>query len=94
MVRFLFFKDNIYIVGLTLDFIEIHLWWLLTFRQRALLTKELQLTNPIYYFFPSSIANQITGKLELLKDVGVVTYSVSDSIDKETFYMDVSKNSA
>jgi hypothetical protein len=86
-----FFKDNIFIIGLTLDFIEIHLWWLLTFRQRAILTSELPLTNNIYYFFPTSIANQITAKLELLKNVGVITYSVADNIDKETFYMEVLK---
>jgi hypothetical protein len=86
-----FFNDNIFIIGLTLDFIEIHLWWLLTFRQRAILTSELPLTNKIYYFFPSSFANTITSKLELLKNVGVTTYSVADNINKETYYLEVLK---
>ena len=86
-----FFKDNIYIIGLTLDFIEIHLWWLLTYRQRIALKKKLSLNNKIFYFFPSRLASQIENKIQLLTNAGVIPYSVEDNSGPEQYYKDVLK---
>lgn len=50
----LFFTKDIYILGLGLDFIEVDLWWLLTYRARQLQSKRKKhIKNKIYYFTPS-----------------------------------------
>ncbi len=87
-----FFTKDIYIIGLALDFIEIHLWWLLTFRQRASLTKRLPVTNKIVYFYPSAYAKQIKNKLDLMKSAGVIPYSVNyDNANRLKYYKEVLK---
>lgn len=68
-----FFKNNIYIIGLTLDFIEIHLWWLLTFRQRMIQSKKLKLNNTITYFYPDFLESKIQHKLQLLNAYEIKT---------------------
>lgn len=70
-----FFLNDIYIIGLTLDFIELHLWWLLTFRQRAIITRRMKIANQIVYFYPNTLAEQIKPKLQLLKSYGVLCHS-------------------
>ncbi len=37
-----FFTHDVHIVGLGLDFVEIHLWWLLTYRARASIRRKIQ----------------------------------------------------
>jgi hypothetical protein len=87
-----FFTKDIYIIGLSLDFIEIHLWWLLTFRQRANLTKVFPVNNKIVYFYPSDIAAQIKSKLDLMKSIGIIPYSVNpDSHDRSQYYFNTLK---
>ncbi len=85
-----FFQNDVYIIGLTLDFIEIHLWWLLTFRQRAILTSELNIKNKIFYFYPNTLANKIEHKLQLLKSYGIIPFSCKSSSRNEmSFYKNV-----
>jgi hypothetical protein len=87
-----FFKNNVYIIGLTLDFIEIHLWWLLTFRQRAKLTKRLHIDNKIFYFYPHTLREQIQNKLELLQSNGVIPFSCNyNEINRIEYYKEVLK---
>jgi hypothetical protein len=87
-----FFTKDIYIIGLTLDFIEIHLWWLLTFRQRANLTRRLPLHNKIIYFYPSTYGRQIKNKLDLMRSSGVIPYSVNfEDANREKYYKEVLK---
>lgn len=43
-----FLKDDLYILGLELDFNEIDLWWLLAYRNRKILEKEITLTKFVY----------------------------------------------
>ena len=46
----LIFTENIYIIGLTLDFIESDLWWLITFRARLILeSNKTNIQNSITY---------------------------------------------
>jgi len=47
-----FFTKDVYIFGLNLDFVEMHLWWLLTYRARAIVEKRFQIENRIIYFYP------------------------------------------
>ncbi len=44
----IFLNDNIYILGLGLDFGEIDLWWLLSYRNRLILDNKIQKNKVIY----------------------------------------------
>lgn len=93
-----FFIRDMYIVGLTLDFVEIDLWWLLTFRERNkyLHKCEMNIHNRIMYYLPSCFldrtqykdedVNHLTAKIELLRSVGVQvnsTYGINFTNSKE-----------
>ncbi|MEO8149803.1 MAG: SIR2 family protein [Bacteroidia bacterium] len=82
-----FFTKNIYIIGLTLDMDEMHLWWLLSFRQRFKLTKFKGINNTISYFYPKKFTNQ--AKLDLLQSLGVTTICIN--ADEKKFYNEVIK---
>ena len=84
-----FFTSNVYILGLTLDFIEIHLWWLLTFRQRTIIKSEYQLANNIFYFYPEDLHEKIVDKLELFKVVGVDPIPISNGNNAQDYYENV-----
>lgn len=73
----LFFTKDIFIIGLTLDFIEIHLWWLVTYRQRAKLEKVMPVNNHIYYFYPKEYQTAIGNKLQVLESSGVIPRPVA-----------------
>lgn len=86
----LFFTQDIYIIGLTLDFIEIHLWWLLTFRQRATLSKNIRWINKIVYFYPNTLGEKIKNKLQLLKSNDILAVSCRyDEKNKADYYKEV-----
>jgi hypothetical protein len=87
-----FFTQDVYIIGLTLDFIEIHLWWLLTFRQRLKLIKQVPISNNIVYFYPDVLAKSIQNKLDLFRSIGVTPFSIScPQGGKEKYYVSVIK---
>lgn len=64
-----------YILGLTLDFVEIDIWWLLTFRERSRLLKNSdgEITNQLIYYLPACFASDEKAKarITLLQSVGV-----------------------
>lgn len=66
-----FFTHDVHIIGLRLDFVEIHLWWLLTYRQRAILRNKLPVSGDINYYYPAGLTGEIKNKLDLFKSVGV-----------------------
>ncbi len=74
-----FFTKDIYIIGLNLDFVEIDLWWLLTFRERSRLInkKDFVISNQLTYYIPRYFYNDPAArpKIELLKSVGVIVNS-------------------
>ncbi|WP_116107510.1 SIR2 family protein [Lewinella sp. IMCC34191] len=81
-----FFKHNIHIVGLKLDFEEIDLWWLLTYRARVKNKKKgSKITNKITYYIPRNFVNTSRAKLEFLKATGV-TISVVEIDHSELYY--------
>jgi hypothetical protein len=62
----LFFTSNIYIVGLSLDFSETDLWWLLTYRARKKLEGKSLINNSITYYYPKEYEKSSQSKLEML----------------------------
>lgn len=77
----IFFMRDIHVVGLTLDFVELDLWWLLTYRARAILEKRLPIKNQITYYYPKSIENQIQFKIDMLKANEVLPKALGDKPD-------------
>ncbi|RFS23305.1 hypothetical protein DVR12_09805 [Chitinophaga silvatica] len=72
----LFFTKDIHIFGLSLDFVETDLWWLLTYRARQKFHhKNIPIPNRIYYYIPEEYVAVSQFKLELLtaNDVTVVS---------------------
>lgn len=72
-----FFTSNIYILGLTMDFVEMHLWWLLTFRARSKYNTLLPIHNKIVYFIPSPYVQTNEEKIDLLKSCDVIVHPLS-----------------
>ncbi len=72
----LFFTKDIHIFGLSLDFVETDLWWLLTYRARQKFHhKNISVPNQLYYYIPEEYVLTSKFKLDLLKanDVNVVS---------------------
>jgi hypothetical protein len=83
-----FLTRDIYILGLTLDFIEIHLWWLLTYRARRKFKEAKVVDNRIVYFYPSHYRPMIQDKLDLLAATEVVAVPLEMSAEHPTeFYL-------
>ncbi len=85
----LFFSHDIHIVGLGLDFIEIHLWWLLTYRSRVLNGHKLPRKNKIYYYYPNSREVLDQTKLRFLKAYGITTRKFDDNGGRKVYYSQV-----
>lgn len=77
-----FFKKNIHILGFTFDFVEMHLWWILTYRARMKyekdnsIEKKISIENKITYYYPEQEAARIQNKLDLLRSNGVIPFSI------------------
>lgn len=79
-----FFFTNLHIIGITIDFSEIDIWWLLS--RRARLLKGGHIKNRIYYYptFPLSEIHWHLPKLRLLERMGVNVVYHRQTIDIET----------
>ncbi len=71
----LLFTSDVHIVGLTLEFIEVHLWWLLSYRARAKNRHGGLISNKIRYYYPAIKGQTIENRLDLLKACDVNSYS-------------------
>jgi hypothetical protein len=68
----LFFTTDIHIIGLTLDFVEIDIWWLLTYRARMLnYDRKFPIQNVIRYYVPKNNCTPNDFKIKLLRSTGV-----------------------
>lgn len=67
----LFFTSDVYIVGLSLDFIEIDLWWLLTYIARQKFHRRKPFKQSITYFAPAELDASNKEKFELFKAIGI-----------------------
>jgi len=85
----LFFSHDIHILGLGLDFVEIHLWWLLTYRARVLNGHKLPRRNKIFYYSPTSREEKDKIKHRFLRAYGVTIREVDDSSGKDNYYSNV-----
>ena len=78
-----FFMTNLHIIGITLDFSEIDIWWLLS--RRARLLKSKLANNKIFYYptYPLSQIHEHLPKLRLLERLGVVImhHKITDDIE-------------
>jgi hypothetical protein len=84
----LFFTHNIHILAFGLDFVETDLWWLLTFRRKAMLEKRrmIKVNNTIHYYIPEKYVEKSQSKLDLLKSVGVVIHPMPTGSSKLDSY--------
>lgn len=88
----LFFTHDIYIFGLGLEFSEIDLWWLLTFRARKLFyNKRRFIKNRLIYFVPQKYLTLSRHKLDLLEVNGVEIVVMENFRSKEEYYSQVLK---
>jgi hypothetical protein len=74
----LFFTMDIHIIGLTLDFVETDLWWLITYRARQQKYKhDYPLNNKIYYYIPKAyMVESKMFKIKLLEASGIKIVSI------------------
>ncbi len=70
-----FFTHDVHIIGYTLDYSEIHLWWLLNFRARLIRTGS-SVANRIFYFFGDFQQADLAHRLALLKALEVQVIEV------------------
>jgi len=88
----LFFSHDVHIVGLGLDFVEIHLWWLLTYRARAMNGSKLLQRNNIHYYYPTSREEMDKTKLRFLRANNVDLHPTDDKNgDRRSYYHKVVK---
>ncbi|MEX6157472.1 SIR2 family protein [Providencia manganoxydans] len=89
-----FFTKDVYILGLNLDFVEIDLWWLLTFIERYRLEEKINFQHKLVYYIPRYYYDDPASKpkIDLLRSVGVIINHKfgSEFIGKEKeYYLDV-----
>lgn len=85
----LFFTHDVHIFGLSLDFVEIDLWWLLTYRARSRYYKKGNfIKNKLYYYIPRKYLESAMDKIQLLKanDVAVIDIDIDE---KAEYYKEV-----
>lgn len=85
----LFFTRDIHIFGLSLDFVETDLWWLLTYRARQKYQKNtVPVQNALYYYIPAELVKNAKFKLDMLaaNDVKVVDIAAKNKL---AYYLEV-----
>ena len=84
-----FFTHDVHIVGLSLDFSETHLWWILNYRAR-LIKVFGKIPNEIYFHLPSFRQDKHRSKIELLEalNINIVPTVVKSKVenDYKTFW--------
>jgi hypothetical protein len=78
----LFIRDNIHMVGFGLDYTEIGIWWLITYKarlraQNPRTPKGVTVGQTTYYFIhPHRITGRDRGRLAMLRSMGVHVHEV------------------
>ena len=68
----IFLRDDIHIVGFGLKFEEVDLWWLISYRNRRMIEKDMQCGKLYYYYFDKgNDDDEGKAKLDMLKILGV-----------------------
>lgn len=87
-----FFTRDIHIFGLSLDFVETDLWWLLTYRARQKFQRNtIPVKNALYYYIPAEFVQAARFKIDMLaaNDVKVIDIAAPD---KQSYYEAVLKS--
>ena len=64
--------NNVYILGLALDYTEIDLWWLMIFKERLKRETGFPYGNTTYYkFYPHTLDKKEAAKLSILESFGI-----------------------
>lgn len=66
-----FFMSDVYILGLNMDFVEMHLWLLLNLRGRFYNNSTKPFLNKVVYMYPAPEAAAIKPRIDLLCACGV-----------------------
>lgn len=79
----LFFLEDVHLLGFKLDFAEMDIWWLLTYRSRMMSGGKVSRTssgfrpsNAVYYYIPHEYVADSKAKLELLAGIGVTIVKI------------------
>lgn len=67
----LMFTSNVYVLGLTLSYVELHLWWLLTYRARLKALEEYPISNKVVFIYPDFLKKSLADKVQLLDGIEV-----------------------
>lgn len=88
----LFLLEDVHILGFKLDYAEMDVWWLLTYRSRLMSRGKVTRTssafrprNHVYYYIPDEYVAGSKAKLELLAGIGVTVVKIK-SKDKLAYY--------
>lgn len=84
-----FFTHDVHIFGLNLDFVEMHLWWLLSYRARVIVEGRFPVTNKIYYYYPAQYEDRSRHKLEMMRISEVETIKTGNFKNKTAYYNNV-----
>ena len=69
-----FLRDDIHIIGLSLDYTETDLWWAITYKQKLRYYQKFQPGLTFYHYMPADEKDdprKLKAKLEVLKSLGV-----------------------
>lgn len=87
----LFFTVDIHILGLSLDFVETDLWWLLTYRARQKFQRNtIPVDNNLYYYIPAELVDRYRIKLDMLAATGVTVVDIAAK-SKKDYYLEIIK---
>ncbi len=78
----IFLRDEIHILGFSLDYTEIDIWWLLSYKERLRLGHKRQIGKTFFHqFHAKELSNKDRAKLGLLESFGVnvISTKVSNS---------------
>jgi hypothetical protein len=72
----LFLRDDVHIAGLTMDYVEFHLWWLITHKLRLLSNGRSCGATHFYHFAGPDDGHDVTTRLGMLGDLGVRVHNI------------------
>lgn len=82
----LFLLTDLYIVGLSLDYSEVNLWWLLIHKERLKLRGKPVGETVYYQIYDNDISDHEEAKLSLMESIGINTISIDSKYNYEYAY--------
>ena len=82
----LFLLTDLYIVGLSLDYSEVNLWWLLIHKERLKLRGKPVEKTIYYQIYDNDISDYEESKLSLMESIGIKTISIDSKYNYEYAY--------